>query len=152
MSQKLMTDSLCSLLRLLKTTGEPTVSGAALIFQRGIFFPIEANMFFLVTVPITIFLYFKLSKTQLGCKRMMESFQVLMDSAPHRSALQLVFCCLCPAFIIDIQDLRFAAWWILYLCYEVWNWIAANPSPLSYIWNFQRKMEEIVSSLNSILI
>lgn len=57
-----MTDSLRSLLRLLKTTGEPTVSGAALIFQRGIFFPIEANMSFPVTVPITIFLYFKLSE------------------------------------------------------------------------------------------
>lgn len=49
-----MTDSLRSLLRLLKTTGEPTVSGAALIFQRGIFFPTEASMSFLGTVPIIL--------------------------------------------------------------------------------------------------
>lgn len=67
-------------------------------------------MSFPVTVPITIFLYFKLSERQLGCERTMESFQVLMDSAPHRSVLQLVFCCLCPASIIDSQDLHFAAW------------------------------------------
>lgn len=79
-----MTDSFRSLLNLLKTTGEPTVSGAALIFQRGIFFPIEANMSFLGTVPIAVFLYFKLSKGQLGCPRIVESFQVLMYSAPHK--------------------------------------------------------------------